>query len=77
MRKIFFGIAIELFAVLLQLSLNETVVSLIIGSLGLLAALFGLLGTGKNKQEVLNEQIENEAVFQFRQKKATAVERKP
>ena len=49
MRKIFFGIAIELFAVLLQLSLNETVVSLIIGSLGLLAALFGLLGPGKNK----------------------------
>ena len=49
MRKIFFGIAIELFAVLLQLSLNETIVSLIIGSLGLLAALFGLLGTGKNK----------------------------
>ena len=27
MRKIFFGIAIELFAVLLQLSLKETVVS--------------------------------------------------
>lgn len=49
MRKIFFGIAIELFAVLLQLSLNETVVSLSIGSLGLLTALFGLFGTGKNK----------------------------
>ncbi len=35
MRKIFMGIAIELFAVLLQLSLKETAVSLIIGSLGL------------------------------------------
>ena len=33
-RKIFFGIAIELFAVLLQLSLKEIAVSLIVGSLG-------------------------------------------
>ena len=49
MRKIFFGIAIELFAVLLQLSLKETVVSLIIGSLGLLVALFGLFETVKNR----------------------------
>ena len=49
MRKIFFGIAIELFAVLLQLSLKETVVSLIVGSLGLLAAFFGLFGTVKNR----------------------------
>ena len=49
MRKIFFGIASELFAVLLQLSLKETVVSLIVGSLGLLVALFGLFGTVKNR----------------------------
>ena len=49
MRKIFFGIAIELFAVLLQLSLKETVVSLIVGSLGLLVALFGLFKTVKNR----------------------------
>ena len=48
MRKIFFGIAIELFAVLLQLSLKETAVSLLIGSLGLLVALFRLLETVKN-----------------------------
>lgn len=39
MRKIFMGIAIELFAVLLQLSFKETAVSLIIGALGLLVAL--------------------------------------
>ena len=49
MRKIFFGIAIELFAVLLQLSLKETVVSLIVGSLGLLVAFFELFGTVKNR----------------------------
>ena len=49
MRKIFFGIAIELFAVLLQLSLKETVVSLIVGSLGLLAAFFVLFGAVKNR----------------------------
>ena len=49
MRKIFIGIAIELFAVLLQLSLEETAVSLIVGSLGLLVALFGLFGTVKNR----------------------------
>lgn len=49
MRKIFFGIAIELFAVLRQLSLKETVVSLIVGSLGLLVAFFGLFGTVKNR----------------------------
>ena len=49
MRIIFFGIAIELFAVLLQLSLKETVVSLIVGSLGLLVALLGLFETVKNR----------------------------
>ena len=49
MRKIFMGIAIELFAVLLQLSFKETAVSLIIGALGLLVALFVLFGTLENR----------------------------
>ena len=49
MRKMFMGIAIELFAVLLQLSFKETAVSLIIGALGLLVALFGLFGTLENR----------------------------
>ena len=52
MRKIFMGIAIELFAVLLQLSFKETAVSLIIGSLGLLAAILGPFGTVKNRQNI-------------------------
>ena len=39
----------ELFAVLLRLSLKETAVSLTIGSLGLLVALFGLFETVKNR----------------------------
>lgn len=52
MRKIFFGIVKDLFAVLLKLSLKETAVSLIIGSLGLLAAILGPFGTVKNRQSI-------------------------
>lgn len=49
MRKIFFGIAIELFAILLQLTLKEATVSLIVGAVGLLTTVFGLAGTIKHK----------------------------
>lgn len=49
MRKIFFGIAIELFAILLQLTLKEAPVSLIVGAVGLLTTVFGLAGTIKHK----------------------------
>ena len=49
MRKIFMGFAFELFAVLLQLSFKETDISLIVGALGLLVALFGLFGTLENR----------------------------
>ena len=52
MRKILFGIVKKLFAVLLKLSLKETAASLIIGSLELLAAIFGPFGTVKNRQSV-------------------------
>ena len=52
MRKIFFGIVKDLFAVLLKLSPKETAVSLIIGSLGLLAAILGPFGTFKNRQNI-------------------------
>jgi len=49
MRKIFFGIAIELFAILLQLTLKEAAVSLIVGAVGLLTTVFGLAETIKHK----------------------------
>ena len=52
MRKIFFGIVKKLFALLLKLSPKETAVSLIIGSLELLAAILGPFGTVKNRQSV-------------------------
>lgn len=53
MRKIFFGIVKKLFAVLLKLSPKETAVSLIIGSLELLAAILGPFGTVKKQAEHL------------------------
>ena len=49
MRKVLLGIAVELFAILLQLSLKEATVSLIVGAIGLFIVIFELVGNIKNR----------------------------
>ena len=67
-RKILLGIAVELFAVLLQLSLKEATVTLVVGAIGLFILVFGLVGNTKNREEVLYEQSAKETTVQPRRR---------